>query len=140
MPVEITPKTKVRVSNPLEAQVRDKTIWDNVKLGWTSGFEENTIKLFGDIALKQEAVRKGQAEIAKDEWNESHPLWNENIEWEPYLTYDLVFRANESMNIGAQRQDYFNKSTLAGKTAQVVSSFGGMVFDPINLIPTSITL
>ena len=135
MPVEITPKTKVRVSNPLEAQVRDKTIWDNVKLGWTSGFEENTIKLFGDIALKQEAVRKGQAEIAKDEWNESHPLWNENIEWEPYLTYDLVFRANESMNIGAQRQDYFNKSTLAGKTAQVVSSFGGMVFDPINLIP-----
>ena len=135
MPVEITPKTKVRVSNPLEAQVRDKTIWDNVKLGWTSGFEENTIKLFGDIALKQEAIRKGQAEIAKDEWNESHPLWNENIEWEPYLTYDLVFRANESMNIGAQRQDYFNKSTLAGKTAQVVSSFGGMVFDPINLIP-----
>lgn len=135
MPVEITPKNKVRVGNPLEAQVRDKTIWDNAKLGWTTGFEENTIKLFGDIALKQEAIRKGQAEIAKDEWNESHPLYNENIKWEPYLTYDLVFRANESMNIGAQRQDAFAKSSLAGKTAQVISSFGGMVFDPINLIP-----
>lgn len=135
MPVEIIPKNKIQVSNPSEASIREKTIWDNVKLNWKSGFEENTVKLFSDYALKSNAINKGQAEIRREDWNENHPLWNPNVKWEPYLTYDLVHRANESMRIGSQRLDYSDKSGLGGKTAGFIASFGGTVLDPINLIP-----
>ena len=107
--------------------------WDQISGGFGVGQDWTSIALLKDLGVKR---RKGNPldTIPEDQWNDTHPYYQEDIEWEQDLTLELA------RNIWETRVDQINYQKLqergggGGKFTRGLGIFAGAAWDPINLI------
>lgn len=112
---------------------RDKGFIDGVVTGFKAGLKETTGSYANDITARDEAKRKfnsiGEGEIPEAVYNQPNFAFrDDDIEWEPYLTLEMLARAKEAKQYGQA----FADQPGFGK---YISFFAGAMVDPINLIP-----
>ncbi len=106
---------------------------DNWSAGFGEGQKYTSYSLLSDLGMKLNTVDPADT-IDVDDWNETHPYWQDDVTWDQSLTLDVArnifFTRKESEN-------YFNlqqRSTTGGMVARGISIFGAAAFDPINLV------
>ena len=106
---------------------------DNWSAGASKGWEFNSFSLLKDLGMKY-GTRNPDDVINKDEWNESHPYYYEDIEWQDDLTIDIARNIWKTRTEAQNYQDLVERTTTGGKVARGLSLFGAAAFDPVNLV------
>lgn len=109
--------------------------WDseNWSMGFGEGQKYTSYSLLSDLGLKFGDVNPLDT-IEQEQWNESHPYWQDDLDWDESLTLDVArnifFERAEAENY----QKLQSRSTAGGMVARGISIFGAAALDPINLV------
>jgi len=119
------------------------TRWHSGSLdAFTSGIEETQSQytiLGWMVDEAQESFLDTKTPILKDEWNQEHYLWREDVRWEPNLTVEIAeVRRNRSDRMSAlafrrANVDFWSLPNLSGVLLGAMGSpeslipFGGMI-------------
>ncbi len=114
----------------------EKGAWDNLVIGFDSGLKDTSLSYLNTVntlsKAKQQYENAGESEITEEQYNDPNfDLRVEGIEWEPHLTYEMLYNAKEAQ-VTAQRFAMAEGGFFSMKT---LGSFGGAMIDPVNLIP-----
>lgn len=105
---------------------------DNWSAGFGEGQKYTSYGLIQDLGMKLAPDPTDTIDV--DDWNESHPYFFEDINWDQSLTLDVArnifFTRKESENYANLQ----SRSTAGGMFARGMSIFGAAAFDPINLV------
>ncbi len=107
---------------------------DNLWNGIKSGFQETTIGLAKDVALKQRA-KAGINLIEQEDWNETHPYYVEDLEWYDDLSVDIAKNIRDYQGQLSEKQKIYQRANGYGKALNFGGQFIGAMIDPINIIP-----
>lgn len=104
---------------------------------WSAGFglgqKYTSYSLLSDIGL-QFGDKEPTDTIDPDDWNETHPYWQEDINHDQSLTLDV---ARNIFFTRARSENYRNlqqRSTTGGMVARGTGIFLGAAVDPINIV------
>ena len=129
------PEKGLTYVDPTTIQRPKAGFFDNIGIGFESGIKETSLSLLQDLALSQKAKKSKGDNIAKEDWNETHPYWVEDVEWTDELSNDVARNIFEERGFESEVAAISARSTGAGTAGRFVGGFGGAIFDPINLIP-----
>ena len=105
---------------------------DNWSAGFGEGQKYTSYGLLQDLGMKLNPDPSDTIDV--DDWNESHPYYFEDINWDQSLTLDV---ARNIFFTRKQSENYANlqaRSTTGGMFARGMSIFGAAAFDPINIV------
>jgi len=109
------------------------SFWDQFTAGFGVGQDYTSYSLLADVGLKM-STSNALDTIEKDEWNETHPYYFEDVEWTEDLTLDVA------RNIFAEKTDSINYEKLVerggggGMLTRGLGIFSGAALDPINVV------
>lgn len=112
---------------------------ENLSIGFDAGLKETSVAYIKDIALKESAkATVGQDGIAQEDWNETHPYYVQDIEWNDSLTNSVAQNIWEERSFQQEIQAISERSGVGGTATRFIGTFGGAMFDPVNLIPVGV--
>lgn len=129
------PEKGLTYVDPTTVQRPKAGFFDNIGIGFESGIKETSLSLLQDLALSQKAKKSRGDNIAKEDWNETHPYWVEDVEWTDELSNDVARNIFEERGFESEVAAISARSTTSGTVGRFVGGFGGAIFDPINLVP-----
>jgi hypothetical protein len=129
------PEKGLTYVDPTTVQRPKAGFFDNIGIGFESGIKETSLSLLQDLAISQKAKKSRGDNIAKEDWNETHPYWVEDIDWTEDLSNDVARNIFEERSFEQEIAAISARSTTAGTVGRLAGGFGGAIFDPINLVP-----
>lgn len=106
---------------------------DNWSAGFGEGQKFTSYSLLKDLGMKY-GDKNPEDLINRDEWNESHPYYYEDIEWQDDLTIDIARNIWKTRNDAENYEKLVERSTTGGMFARGLSIFGAAALDPVNLV------
>lgn len=126
--------------DPQNMYVPKAGFWEQVGAGFGEGLDFTSIALLSDVGLKARRSMNPLDSIQRDDWNESHPYWQEDIEWEPDLTLEVARNIYFERNESANYEKLVERGGGGGMFARGLGLFGGAMLDPINLVAAPASL
>ena len=112
---------------------------ENWSAGAGEGRKYTSYSLLSDLGLKYGDVDPIDT-IELEAWNESHPYYDDSVDWDESLTLDI---ARNIYFDRAQQENYQSlqsRSTGGGTFARGLGIFGAAAFDPINLVAAPVSI
>ena len=132
----LAPIKQITVEHPDEAPVRERDFWSGWGAGIELGLKETTWSLGFDTLAMERAKKQGDgAGVAYEDWNSSHPMWMEDVEWSPYLTYNSLTRMSDIRSLQRNLEQVKEKTVGGIGVGAFLGTLGGVMLDPVNLIP-----
>ena len=126
--------------DPQNMYVPKAGFWEQASAGFKEGLDFTSIALLSDVGLKARRGMNPLDNIQRDDWNESHPYWQEDIEWEPDLTLEVARNIYFERNEAANYEKLVERGGGGGMFARGLGLFGGAMLDPINLVAAPASL
>lgn len=108
--------------------------WEQAGAGFGEGLDFTSIALLSDLGLKARRSMNPLDAIEESDWNESHPYWQEDIEWEQDLTLEVARNIYFERNESANYEKLIERGGGGGMFTRGMGLFAGAMLDPINLV------
>tara|TARA_X000001382_G_scaffold23319_4_gene14223 strand:+ start:8340 stop:10097 length:1758 start_codon:yes stop_codon:yes gene_type:complete len=108
--------------------------WEQVGAGFGEGIDYTSIALLSDLGMKARRSMNPLDAIEETDWNEQHPYWQDDIDWEPDLTLEVARNIYFERNESANYEKLSERGGGGGMVARGMGLFAGAMLDPVNLI------
>ena len=108
--------------------------WEQVGAGFGEGLDFTSIALLSDLGMKSRRSTNPLDVIDEMDWNEQHPYWQDDIDWEPDLTLEVARNIYFERNESANYEKLTERGGGGGMVSRGLGLFAGAMLDPVNLI------